>query len=196
MGSLIDQLIAINLQLVEQKRATALAAIAATQQSVAPLVADLPAELQNQAMRPFALLKERVSNSFSLHEIVSLQQEADDEEDKVLGLINHYSAELQARQEVEQATARKKAAEQSNSDAVTLREPEPSGAPTATANNPAATVVSHKPVLKPIELVSPAELLGASHVFIETEQDIDAYLETLRSRLQQAISQGRRVRIK
>jgi len=111
VGSLIDQLIAINLQLVEQKRTAALEAINATQQGVAPLVTDLPAELQNQAMRPFNLLKERVSNSLSLHEIVSLQQEADDEEDKVLELINRYSAELQARLEAEQAAARKKAAE-------------------------------------------------------------------------------------
>ncbi|MGB7412869.1 MAG: hypothetical protein WA902_01555 [Thermosynechococcaceae cyanobacterium] len=191
VGSLIDQLIAINLQLVEQKRATALEAINATQQGVEPLVADLPAELQNQAMRPFNLLKERISNSLSLHEIVSLQQEADDEEDKVLELINRYSAELQARREAEQAAARKKAAEPP-----TLREPEPSGSPTTTANNSAATVVSHKPIPKPIELVSPAELLGASHIFIETEQDIDTYLATLRSRLQRAIGQGKRVRIK
>jgi hypothetical protein len=58
-------------------------------------------------MRPFNLLKERVSNSLSLHEIVSLQQEADDEEDKVLELINRYSAELQARLEAEQAAAGK-----------------------------------------------------------------------------------------
>lgn len=196
VGSLIDQLIAINLQLVEQKRAAALEAINATQQGVAPLVADLPAELQNQAMRPFNLLKERVSNSLSLHEIVSLQQEADDEEDKVLELINRYSAELQARLEAEQAAARKKAAEPPNSDAGTLREPEPSGSSTTASSNSAATVVSHKPIPKPIELVSPAELLGASHIFIETEQDIDTYLATLRSRLQQAIGQGKRVRIK
>lgn len=147
-------------------------------------------------MRPFNLLKERVSNSLSLHEIVSLQQEADDEEDKVLELINRYSAELQARLEAEQAAARKKTAEPPNSDAGTLREPDPSDSPTTIANNSAATVVSHKPIPKPIELVSPAELLGASHIFIETEQDIDTYLATLRSRLQQAIGQGKRVRIK
>ena len=111
-------------------------------------------------------------------------------------LINRYSAELQARLEAEQAAARKKAAEPPNSDAGTLREPDPSGSPTTIANNSAATVVSHKPIPKPIELVSPAELLGASHIFIETEQDIDTYLATLRSRLQQAIGQGKRVRIK
>ena len=199
VGTLIDQLKTINMQLVEDKRAIALTLITAVQHGIAPLVAELPDTLRNQAMRPFELLKERVGNSLSLHEIVSLQQDADDEEDKVMDLINSYVAEQRALQQAEQAAAKKKQAETGMGSGHQVQEPTPPGLAvgTATVNKPIeATPVSHKPVPKTIELVSPTELLGESHIFIESEQDIDAYLDKLRSRLQQAISKGNRVRIK
>ena len=150
-------------------------------------VSELPSELQNKAMRPFVLLKERVAKSVSLHELVSLVKEADDQEDEVIALINRYSAEQAARQ-----------SEVSVVPPSQVQEPSVGSRGASTVENTTVEkpVAKPKPVLKPIELVSPTELLGGSHLFIETEQDIDAYLSKLRSRLQQAIVDGKRVRIK
>ena len=136
--------------------------------------------------RASQLLKERVAKSVSLHELVSLVKEADDQEDEVIALINRYSAEQAAHQsEVSVFPPQVQEPSVGNSAA--------SAVENTTIDKP---VAKPKPVLKPIELVSPTELLGGSHLFIETEQDIDAYLSKLRSRLQQAIVDGKRVRIK
>lgn len=199
VGSLVEQLSAINQRLVEQQRVSSLQAIEQIQLAIQPTISDLPANLQNQAMRPFVLLKERIASSVSLHELVSLVKEADDEEDKVIELINRFSAEQRAeaeRIEAERVKAAKNSAVTAATAATEVQEPPAglnSGAAAYTVDKPPVSV---KPVLKPIELVSPTELLGDSHLFIETDQDIEAYLSKLRNRLQQAINNGKRVRIK
>ncbi len=187
VGTLVEQLAAINQRLIEQKRAFSLQAIEQTQQGIQPLVSELPSELQNKAMRPFVLLKERVAKSVSLHELVSLVKEADEQEDEVIALINRYTTEQAARQSEVPVVPPSQ-----------VQEPSVGSRGTTTVENTTVEkpVAKPKPVLKPIELVSPTELLGGSHLFIETEQDIDAYLSKLRSRLQQAIVDGKRVRIK
>ncbi|MGL5027030.1 MAG: BREX system P-loop protein BrxC, partial [Shewanella oncorhynchi] len=188
---LVEQICAINLRLVEQQRIVSLKAIEQIQHGIHSLVSELPADLQHQAMRPFVLLKERVSKSVSLHELVSLVKAADDEEDKVIDLINRFSEQLQAEQ------ARAEVARHAG-----VAAPSQVQEPVAEADSSSAQatvekqVAKHQAAPRPIELVSPTELLGDNHLFIETEQDIDAYLGKLRSRLQQAIDGGKRVRIK
>ena len=192
VGTLVEQISAINLRLVEQQRVVSLQAIERTQMGIKSSVSDLPSDLQNQAMRPFVLLKERVSKSLSLHELVSLVKEADDEEDKVIELINRFSAQ-QLQAEKDRAEAARNVGVSAPSQVQEPAAGASSGSAQATVEKP---VVKPKPAPKPIELVSPTELLGDNHLFIETEQDIEAYLGKLRSRLQQAIDGGKRVRIK
>jgi hypothetical protein len=192
VGTLVEQISAINLRLVEQQRVVSLQAIERTQMGIKSSVSDLPSDLQNQAMRPFVLLKERVSKSVSLHELVSLVKEADDEEDKVIELINRFSAQ-QLQAEKDRAEAARNVGVSAPSQVQEPAAGASSGSVQATVEKP---VAKPKPAPKPIELVSPTELLGDNHLFIETEQDIDAYLGKLRSRLQQAIDGGKRVRIK
>lgn len=196
VGTLVEQISAINLRLVEQQRVVSLQAIERTQMGIKSSVSDLPSDLQNQAMRPFVLLKERVSKSVSLHELVSLVKEADDEEDKVIELINRFSAQ-QLQAEKDRAEAARNVGVSAPSQ---IQEPvagTSSGSAQATVEKPVVKPqAAPKPAPKPIELVSPTELLGDNHLFIETEQDIEAYLGKLRSRLQQAIDGGKRVRIK
>ena len=59
-----------------------------------------------------------------------------------------------------------------------------------------APAAQPKPKPKPIEIVSPTDLFDVAGAFIESEQDIEHYLAKLRARLQQAVGQGKRVRIK
>ena len=182
---------------MEQQRILSLKAIEQIQHGIHSSVSELPGDLQHQAMRPFVLLKERVSKSVSLHELVSLVKEADDEEDKVIELINRFSEQQMRAQQLQAEKDRAEAARN-----VGVSAPSKIQEPAAGANSASAQATVEKQVAKPqaapkpIELVSPTELLGDNHLFIETEQDIDAYLGKLRSRLQQAIEGGKRVRIK
>lgn len=182
VGALIDQIKIINQQLIETKKAEVLLAINALYNGIEPQIADLPADWQNKAMRPFVILKERLDHSHSLHEMVSLQQDAADAEDNAIELINSYikQCEEQSKSKPQPVPAGPSIGQ--------IKEPVPD-------NGPVSAPV-RQPKHKPIEIVSPTELLDVAGAFIESEQDIEHYLAKLRSRLQQAVGQGKRVRIK
>ncbi|MGL5908133.1 MAG: BREX system P-loop protein BrxC [Shewanella sp.] len=87
---LIAALSQIHQRLIEQARAQAQTEIARQQQAAKHLIGDLPADEQNQAMRPFVLLQGKADKCVSLHEFISLKQQAEDEEENVIALVNHY----------------------------------------------------------------------------------------------------------
>ena len=181
VGALIDQIKIINQQLIETKKAEVLLAINALYNGIEPQIADLPADWQNKAMRPFVILKDRLEHSHSLHEMVSLQQDAADAEDNAIELINSYIKQCEEQ-------SKSKPQPVPGPSIGQIKEPVPD-------NGPVSAPVS-QPKHKPIEIVSPTELLDVAGAFIESEQDIEHYLAKLRSRLQQAVGQGKRVRIK
>lgn len=178
IGSLIDELKIINQQLLDMKRDEVLSQIERLQAGVESQIAVLPADDKHQAMRPFVLIKQRLSGSVSLHEMVSLRQEAGDAEDEAIALINAFAAKQATK------TAQPKPA--SPTGGLQINEPVPGAVPKPMS----------QPVIKPVEIVSPQELLDVAGAYLETEQDIEHYLSKLRSRLQQAVGQGKRVRIK
>ena len=185
VGGLVDQLRVINQQLLDAKRAEVLIAINELQTGVELELAELPAERKNQALRPFVVLKERLAATHSLHEMVSLQQEAADAEDNAIALINDYIRLLE-----EQSKSKVAPSPTTTQTAGQINESVPAAGP---APAPAA---QPKPKPKPIEIVSPTDLFDVAGAFIESEQDIEHYLAKLRARLQQAVGQGKRVRIK
>ena len=207
----IDTLKRVNQRLIETRRYAAVVSIDTVKQSCVSLLAGLPAELCNRALHPFEDLKQKVAQSHSLHEMLSFEKQADELEDDVIEIINTYSAAQQAQ--LDQAQLKQAQAQQGS----TVTEPGAQVAATGTSTGTVAMTPSGStvtppsvkpepvtpqpvkpaaPVAKPIEIVSPTELLGASHMFIETRDDIEAYLDKLRSRLSDAISAGKRVRIK
>lgn len=200
----IDTIKRVNQRLFETRRYAATVAIDAVKQNCIALLAGVPDELCNKALLPFETLKQSVAKSHSMHEMTSLEKQATELEDEVIELINEYSqAQLALAQKDQQAQAKASSAEGQDlfgsnagdtadkADAVE----EPSQV-SAAKESAAKTAGPKGPVVKPIEIVSPTELLGDNHQLIETSQDIDAYLEKLRSRLTIAISAGKRVQIK
>ena len=209
----IDTLKRVNQRLIETRRYAAVVCIENVKQSCVSLLAGLPGELCNRALHPFEDLKQKVAQSHSLHEMLSFEKQADELEDDVIDIINTYSAAQQAQ--LDQAQQGLKVTEPGTGSQAVAGGASTSGASTAgaattmeattTAMTPSACttqlvkpepVTPPAPVAKPIEIVSPTELLGASHMFIETPDDIEAYLDKLRSRLSDAINAGKRVRIK
>ncbi|WP_413734964.1 BREX system P-loop protein BrxC [Shewanella sp. BJSY2023SW005] len=188
----IDAIKRVNQRLIETRRYTATVTIDAVKQGCIKLLNGLPDEVCNRALHPFETLKQKVAQSHSLHEMLSLEKEADELEDDVIDIINKYSEAQKAKAaHTENATNRAQTVTEGQSTATATN-----GMESATNTPAQPQVKTQTPAAKPIEIVSPTELLGASHMFIETSDDIEAYLDKLRSRLNQAISAGKRVRIK
>lgn len=186
--ALLSTVEAVNQQLAAEKREHALIKldekIAVVQQDLDSINAD--ASLRNKALYPLQSLKTKIEGETSIPQILFLQGQAGERLDEATLLIADY-----------QERARKAAQLAAEQKASYEAQPNPNNGTTATAtkpetvSKPSATVTM--PVVKPTKSIRAASL--GLKVFLETEQDVDAYLVRLKDELLGAIAAGQRVRI-
>jgi DNA repair ATPase RecN len=170
INPLIEQIQKINKQLVLEKRQLAQTELDQRIERVQSALkqAAAPDDIQNKALRQLQLCKQRISQNESIPQIVSDQSEAAAYEDDAYELINRHIEGL--RQKESQKPV----------------------APTPGDNKVA------EPAPKRTLTISQAEVLNtvSPKGFIETQNDIDLYLNALRERLAKAVNAGDRVRIR
>jgi hypothetical protein len=128
---------------------------------------------QNKALRPLQLCKQRIETSQSLHEIISEQAEAEGFEDDAYAAINAY---------------------------IESQKPKvPPVTPPSTGTGGSTPPVPPKPVkAKQTVTISPADIYSTmfSGVFLESSEDVDSYLKSIKEQLMKVVESGDRIRIK
>jgi hypothetical protein len=167
INSLIEQLQAINQQLVLEKRQCVQTHIDQRLDRVISTLAQIhaPDDLRNKALHPLQQCKKRIDATDSIPQIVSEELDAENHEMEAEQLINDYIEKQRQKEPTK------------------IQEPD------STSSIPQA---------KRTVSISPLEIM-VSHSktgFIETETDIDQYLNQLRDKLLNAVKAGDRVRIK
>jgi len=170
INPLIEQIHAINQQLIMERRQIVESEVEQRIErvQVALRQASAPDELQNKALRPLQLCKQRIGNSESIPQIVSDHTEAANYEDEAYELINRHIESLRQKE-----------------------------TPKPVSPTPGENKVA-EPAPKRTITISQSDILNtvSPKGFIETETDIDRYLNALRERLAKAVSAGDRVRIR
>lgn len=167
---LIEQVQKINEQQILDKRRFAQEQIAQRIERIqlALKEAGAPDDLQNQALRPLQLCKQRIDGTDSIPQIISELSEADNHEAEADELINRHIESL-----------RQKA-------------PEKPQDPNQTGNKTAEPRPKRTVTINPLEIMASQSKTG----FIETEEQVEQYVNQLRDRLLNVIREGDKVRIK
>ncbi|WP_319784402.1 BREX system P-loop protein BrxC [Oceanisphaera sp. IT1-181] len=201
INPLIEQVQRVNHRLVEERRVHALERIDGRISHVEKTLTEAraSAELSNQALRPLQLCRQRAEKTESIPVIVSNQAEADGLEDEAFELINRHieaQRQQQAEQERKQQAANAAASTPSSTAGVTptLGTGATSGMSSTTQPIPECTDKQPQPYVKRTITFIPANLAPSN--MIETEQQVDDYLNALRKQLMQSVNDGDRVRIK
>ena len=205
VAGLIQTVDETNTQLLEQKREHAIGRI---DQRIAKVSAEIAKsgigtpELSNRLLRPLQLLKQDIETAASIAQIYMLQGDtANDREQESLD-------ELYREQEAEaerQHVAREKADNGGKPD----RDATPDGDSGSTKGTgsgdtgtspgeirePAPTRVAAP---KPVANVSVSQVLSRTHegVYLESQQEVDAFLDALKRELDDAIQANKRIRIR
>ncbi|PLC56104.1 BREX system P-loop protein BrxC [Photobacterium carnosum] len=142
-----------------------------------------PAELSNKALYALQNSRKIVEKSSSLFEITATQTDAQTHQTEALELINEYIAQQQRLYEAQQRAikAREVAEKPGLLDVVKKTEITPAN-------------LQVPPMVKPMKTIDPLCYLMESG-FVETQEEIEKYLEYLREELEEAIEQGYRVRL-
>ncbi len=193
INPLIEQVATVNKDLVEKKRAHAVERVELRIQRVKETVlgASAPTELQNQALRPLQLCKQRIEETGSIPQIISEQTEAEGYEEEAYDLLNQFIEKERKKAEAEQRRLeieRKKQEEQNKG----------TGVSTQLVDTPPKPIEPVLPVIKRTVTVKLGEVLTQTSAtgFIETEKDVENYLAALREQLIAAVKAQDRVRIK
>jgi len=195
---LIEQVVAVNTQLLTDKREDANACIQMRIEHVNQQIqsAAVPSATSNQALRPLQLAIQRVEAAQGLAEINQEITEAIILEEDGYEVINHYIEQQHTAHKAAKAkAAAKKSLITTTGDSESSSESESqkqSAAPTAT---PAEVPM---PVAKKIVTFETSSVLRSINPsgIIETEQDIDGYLNALRDKLTTLVAANNKVRIK
>jgi hypothetical protein len=166
---LLASVIAINEQLVQEKRERALLSIEAKLAEVRvklEAAVATTAELSNKALRPLQDLKTRIASQTSIAQIMLLQEAGGNAMDEAINLIEAAAAKRLDHVAMPGNTAK----------------PLQTGQP----NLP-------PPVAKTTRVIRAAEL--SSKTYLETEADVSAYLAKLREALLGAVGSGKIIRI-
>ncbi|MGE4535319.1 MAG: BREX system P-loop protein BrxC, partial [Halomonas sp.] len=204
VAGLIQTVDETNTQLLEQKREHAIGRI---DQRIAKVSAEIvksgigTPELSNRLLRPLQLLKSDIESAASIAQIYLLQGDtANDREQESLDDL-HREQEAEAER---QRIAREKADNGGKPD----RDAKPDGeggssqgggnGDTGTSpgevREPAATRVAAP---KPVANVSVSQVLSRTHegVYLESQQEVDAFLDALKRELDDAIQANKRIRL-
>jgi hypothetical protein len=203
---LIETIDGVNGQLLEQKREHAMGLI---DKRIASLSAEIvksgigTPELSNQLLRPLQLLKDDIATVMGVAQIYLLQGEtaAEREQDSLDRL---YRAQ---QDEAERQRAVAKAANSGSGQKAPATTDNASGGHQGTdATGPSPTSVvdevrePHPPVAppKPVVNVSVSQVLSRTHsgVYLESQQEVDAFIDKLKDELDDAIAAHKRIRVR
>ena len=191
VNRLIEQVRVVNDQFLTERRAHALERVDERINRIRSLLdeAQAPDNVRNQAFRALKLCRKRIEQQRSIAEIYSAQREASDlEEDAQLCINKYVDAERERLlQEHKKKLEEAKKAEAKGQAVAQVAEPKD---------------VVKKPVEKPVPQVNAKRTISfspesvAPSGYIETEEQIEAYLSRIRAKLMESISDGDRVLIK
>lgn len=180
VAALIEQVEAVNNQLLAEHRAKA-------NQNIDILIGQLIAEIEktpinspelsNRLLRPLQLLKQELEQLTSIAEIYMLYSQRAHE--KLEDGLHELEEAIKEHQ--------RKAAQPAAPEA---------GEPSSTGESPAAPIT--KPLIKQVKEISPAKLYSktGSGVYLESNEDVERFLQQLESELKQAIASNQRIRLR
>jgi len=179
---LIETVQKVNNQLVNNKRLHAQERVNLRIERIMTALTECvaPSDLKNKALLPLQKCKQRIEDTHSIPQIISDQADAEGYEDEADQLINAYIDAEHTKAENEQRRKAAEAKKSQNTD-------KPRGADPAPVSPKAKRTVT----------INPAEMMPASgSAFIETEEQVEQYLEQLRGKLLAVVKSGDKVRIK
>ncbi|AWB59509.1 BREX system P-loop protein BrxC [Colwellia sp. Arc7-D] len=193
---LIAKVAKVNEQLITEKRVHAKSRIEERIKEVTQQIEDAkaPSELSNKALRPLQLALKNLDGLQGIAEILQEQAESIHLLENAHDLINQYigqqeAARLQAikQAEIEARRKQQEAEQQSGTGSVDYEPTKPPVPPKAA-----------EPIPKKIISVDTSSLLREVNLagVIETEQDIDKYINALRDKLSTLVANNNKVRIK
>lgn len=174
INPLITQVQQVNSQLLIEKRQQAHQQLDLRIERVQAALTDAsaPIELRNHVLHPLQLCKKRIDNTESIPQIISEQTEAENYEEEANEQINRHIESLRKKQPVIKPI--------DNTDSNKVAEP---------------AVIA--PVPKRTITISPADIASRiNFTVIETEAQVEKYLDSIRDELLKAVKAGDKVRIK
>ncbi|WP_182025746.1 BREX system P-loop protein BrxC [Vibrio rotiferianus] len=195
VAGLIEQVEKANQAILTEKRDHALERIASRIDLIEKQLdeSNASSDLRNKALLPLQNCRKAVQSSDSLFEITARQSDSKSHESDAINLINEHIAQQQRLFEAQKR--RQEEEEKKAAEAKKARETEPGllddVTPEPVVEEP--KVVYTPPVSKPVKTIDPTEIV--SQGFIETQDDIEKYLASLRKELEQAIKSGNKVRL-
>jgi hypothetical protein len=201
---LISQVSQVNDELLAEKRIRAKSRVEHRIEQVKQQIeaAKVPSELSNKALRPLQLALQSIDNLQGIAEILQEQSDSVNLEDDAHELINRFIEEQAAQQEAARIKAIKLAALETNNkqsaqisttDKAANVDYESTAASVAQAAEPVSKIIVKKIVS--VDTCSIMQEVNQSGV-IETEQDIDTYINALRDKLSTLVAANNKVRIK
>ncbi len=196
ISTLVEKVQRVNDSLITSRKSEAIDRVEKRIQAITKALddANAPIDLRNQVLLPLQRCKKRVESTDSIPQINSDKSEAIEHEDTAYNLINHHIEQIRAK-----AAAEKRRIELERERERVEREKQKTGGtvqPTPPVK-PAKTVTP-VPTAKRTVTIHPTEAIkkATSTGFIETESEVDNYLDALRNQLLTAVKAGDRVRIK
>lgn len=191
VASLVEIVEAINAAILAEKRQHALARV---DEKIAQLQAEIAKsgiethELSNRLLRPLQLVKADLETETSIANIYMLQTQTADERlhDGVFDLERAIQSELERQQKLQEEQA--KALQAASSAAGVKEDRAPARVPTP------KPVAAPKPVIE-VAATSVFNKLG-NGLYLESQNDIDRFIEALKAELEVAIKQDKRVRVR
>lgn len=191
VATLVETVETINVTILVEKRQHALSRV---DEKIAQLQSEIAksgietAELSNRLLRPLQLIKADLETETSIANIYMLQTQTADERlnDGVFDLERAIQAELERLQKLQEAQA--KAAQAANTATGVKEDRAPALAPTP------KPVVPPKPVIE-VAVTSVFNKLG-NGLYLESQNDVDRFISALRTELQNAIQQDKRIRLR
>ncbi len=192
---LINQIDEVNNTLLEAERTKSETQVENIIQSLMEQLNTLPDTEKNKGLYPLQQCKKRITTAQTLFQLISEAKQATELEDEAIEIINDYIDTQAKEREKELARiAAEKAKKESKPDGDDL------------FGDTTEAVIADKPKQqkpyvepqKKIVIISPSELLtkGVGVQYIETQSDIEKYLDTLRQQLMKAVDNNEKIRIK
>jgi cell division septum initiation protein DivIVA len=198
VAGLIHTVEEVNRRLLEHKREHAIGLI---DKRIARITAEIhksgigTPELSNRLLRPLQLLKQDIEAATSIAQIYLLQGDTagEREQDSLDQLHREQEAEAErqrvARKAVDNAGSRSDDAKTAGGTPAILH-----------TEKPASEVRERGPVAAPKQVaeVSVSQVLSRTHegVYLESQQEVDAFLDALKRELEDAIQANKRIRLR
>jgi len=172
INGLIETVKGINQQLIKNKQERAINRIDKRIESIHQFIqeTEAPGEISNQALRPLQQCKARIQSQTSISHIFNEQSDAVELEEEALNLINNF---------------------------INKQKPTPPVSEETTSNNKVEDIPIPQTYVKPIKTIDPSDLYNNKNSqFIETEEDLNNYLNQIKQAILKALKDGSRIKIK